>query len=400
MKTLLAHWKEELTEELTGNILPFWLGMIGPDGRFPGRIDGRGTAHPEAGVGAVMTARMLWAFSAAARTLGRDEYLAAARSVYRFLAEHLLDPQYGGVLWEVAPDGTPRGEKKQSYALGFAIYALSEYARATGDATALRQAAELFDALETHVWDATRGGYAEALTRAWEPLADTRLSDKDALAVLSMNTHLHLLEPCTNLLRVWPEKRVAEAVGRLIRIHTQRLFDPATGHLGLFFDGAWRQAGRTVSYGHDIEASWLVDEAAAVAGLPAAAVGPVVEALARAAAEGLQADGSLIAEYDPATGTADRDRVWWVQAEAAVGFFNLYERTGERRWLERSYGAWSYIRERLIDRERGEWFWSVRDDGSVNRDDDKAGFWKCPYHNGRMCLELIVRIGRLQHETQ
>ena len=331
------------------------------------------------------------------RATRRPEYLDAAGKVRNLLVSRLIDPLYGGVYWEIASDGRPVCCKKQSYAIGFAVYGLSEYARATGDPAALDEAAALFASLEEHVWDAARDGYAEALTQDWRPLEDMRLSEKDANTYFSMNTHLHLLEPCANLLRVWQEDRVARAVRRLLRIHTDRLFDPQTGHLNLFFDAEWRPQGRTVSFGHDVEASWLIDEAAAVLGDPqaAAGVGPVVEALAKAAGEGVQSDGSLIYEYDPLTGRTNADRHWWVQAEAVVGFFNMYERTGDKAFLRRSRDAWQYIRTHLLDTENGEWFWSVRADGPANRDDDKAGFWKCPYHNGRMCLELMRRIGRL-----
>ena len=309
----------------------------------------------------------------------------------------MIDPVHGGVYWEVAPDGSPVCGKKQSYAIGFAVYGLSEYVRATGDPEALDEAAALFGSLEEHVWDAMQGGYVEALTRNWQPLEDMRLSEKDANTYFSMNTHLHLLEPYANLLRVWREDRVATAVRKLIHIHTDRLFDPQTGHLNLFFDARWQPRGRKVSYGHDIEASWLIDEAALVLGEPQVTtdVGPVVEALAAAAVEGLRPDGSLIYEYDPQTERIDADRHWWVQAEAVVGFFNMYERTGDEAFLRRSHDAWQYIRTHLLDGGNGEWFWSVRADGSVNRDDDKAGFWKCPYHNSRMCMELIRRIERL-----
>lgn len=401
MKKLLTHWKAALAEELTGNILPFWLALLGDGTHFPGRIDGRGQRHPEAGRSAILVARMLWAFSAANRLTGRSEYLEAACKVRRFLCAHLIDRVHGGVFWEVSPRGLPVSSKKQSYALGFALYALCELFRATGDRSALDEARALFEALETHARDSAGEGYVEALTRDWQPLADRRLSEKDANAYFSMNTHLHLLEAYTNLLRVWSAEEVHKAVERLVLIHTDRIFNPSTGHLGLFFDADWRPEGRRVSYGHDIEASWLLDEALHALGDPQLAQtgGRVVGILARSACEGLLPDGSLAYEFDPATGRTDPERHWWVQAEGVVGFFNLYERTGDPVFLGRSYALWKYIREHLRDAEHGEWFWSIRADGSPNRDDDKAGFWKCPYHNGRMCIELLARIEGLLVQT-
>lgn len=276
---------------------------------------------------------MLWTFSAAYRMTGRPEYLHAAGKLRKFLALWLIDPVHGGVYWEIAPDGSPVCGKKQSYAIGFAVYGLSEYVRATGDPEALDEAAALFGSLEEHVWDAMQGGYVEALTRNWKPLEDMRLSEKDANTYFSMNTHLHLLEPYANLLRVWREDRVATAVRKLIHIHTDRLFDPQTGHLNLFFDARWQPQGRKVSYGHDIEASWLIDEAALVLGEPQVTtdVGPVVEALAAAAVEGLRPDGSLIYEYDPQTERIDADRHWWYRPKLSSVF--QYVRTNRRRGI-------------------------------------------------------------------
>lgn len=398
MKNELAAWRTELEAELTENILPFWLSLCPAGGSMTGRIDGEGHAHPDAGVSAVLLARMLWFFSAAGRSLGDSRALDAAHRVRHFLSEHLIDRRCGGVFWELSPNGLPLNCKKQSYAVGFAIYGLCEYALATGDQSAADEAEALFEVLEKYAYDPQHDGYVEALTRDWQPLEDMRLSDKDSNTTFSMNTHLHLLEACTALWKVRPTERVAAALERLLRLHTDRIFDPATGHLNLFFDRDWRPEGCTVSYGHDIEASWLLDEAAAAAGTPDPKVAAVTEALAAAAAEGLQADGSMIYEYDPATGRTDADRHWWVQAESAVGLFNRYEHTGDEGSLRASREVWRYISRRLVDRRQGEWLWSIRADGSENRADDKAGFWKCPYHNGRMCLELMARIDRIAND--
>lgn len=392
MKKELAVWRSELKTELTENILPFWLSLC-PEGEpLTGRVDGEGRVHAGAGLGAVLLARMLWFFSAAYRCLGDARALDAAHRVRRFLSDNLVDCRYGGVFWELSADGVPLSYKKQSYAAGFAIYGLCEYALATGDSVAADEAEALFEALEEHAYDSEHGGYVEAFARDWQPLDDMRLSDKDSNTTFSMNTHLHLLEACTALSKVRPSRRVADALQRLLRIHTDRIFDPSTGHLNLFFDRDWHVEGSTVSYGHDIEASWLIDEAAAAAGVSAPEVDAVVNALAAAAAEGLQTDGSMIYEYDPATGRTDADRHWWVQAESVVGLFNIYRRTGDERFLTGSRDAWRYISRRLVDRLHGEWLWSIRADGSENRTDDKAGFWKCPYHNGRMCMEMMARI--------
>ena len=228
-----------------------------------------------------------------------------------------------------------------------------------------------------------------------------RLSDKDANESKTMNTHLHVLEAYTGLYRVWKDGGLAAQLKNLIGIFLDRILG-ADAHLRLFFDDDWNCGYKIYSYGHDIEASWLLHEAALVLG-DEATIGKVekeVPRIAAAAGEGFTAKGGMIYEKDNATGHIDGDRHWWVQAETVVGYFNLWQLTGEPSGLENSIECWEFIRNNLIDRENGEWFWSIRQDGSVNRTDDKAGFWKCPYHNGRMCMEIIERTASMALETK
>ena len=222
-----------------------------------------------------------------------------------------------------------------------------------------------------------------------------RLSELDANYPKSQNTHLHIIEPYANLYRVWKDERLEKALRNIIGIFTDKILNPETNHLDLFFEKDWtRGAGHLESYGHDIECSWLMHEAALVLGdyEVLKKVEEIVPLVAKASEKGLNPDGSMIHEANLDTGHADNDLHWWVQAEAVVGFYNIYQHFGDESALEKSFHCWQYIKENLIDFEAGEWYWSRRPDGSINKDDDKAGFWKCPYHNGRMCLEIIERI--------
>ena len=380
----------EAKEELERGILPYWMErMTDPRGGFYGRIDGHGTLHPDAPKGAILNARILWTFAAAYRLLRKPEYLAAATRAKRYLVDHFYDPGHGGVYWSLNADGSPLDTKKQIYALGFAIYGLSEYARATADPEALDYAVRLFRTIEQHSFDRERNGYVEAFTRDWQPIADMRLSDKDANTSKTMNTHLHILEPYTNLFRVWPDAQLEAQLRNLVALFTTRILDPATHHLGLFFDDGWHVQGDAISYGHDIEASWLLHEAALVLDDPELLrqVGPTVVRIAQAADEGLNPDGSMVYERFPGRGHTDRELHWWVQAESVVGHANLYQHFADEAALDVAARCWQFIRSKLIDREHGEWHWSILPDGTVNRRDDKAGFWKCPYHNGRMCMD-------------
>ena len=389
--------KQEVQDVLQTNILPFWLDkMIDRENRgFYGRIDGHGVLHPDAEKGAILNARILWTFSAAYRVLKRPGYLAAATRAKDYILEHFYDKEFGGIYWSLDYLGRPKDTKKQFYAIGFAIYGLSEYARATADREALDYAIRLFECIEQHSLDRKDNGYIEACTREWGKIEDMRLSDFDANYPKSQNTHLHIIEPYTNLFRIWKDERLEKALRNLINIFTDKILNPETHHLDLFFDNDWtRGAGHLESYGHDIECSWLMHEAALVLGDEEVLrkVEPIVKLVAKASEKGLNADGSMVHEANVDTGHVDDDLHWWVQAEAVVGFFNIYQYFGDEQALEKATHCWQYIKQNLIDNENGEWYWSRHADGTLNLEDDKAGFWKCPYHNGRMCLELIERI--------
>lgn len=388
--------KTEMQDVLQKNILRFWLDkMVDQEhGGFYGRIDGHEHLHADAEKGAILNARILWAFSAAYRVLGDKTYLEAASRAKHYIIDYFIDPEYGGVYWSLDCNGKPLDTKKQFYAIGFAIYGMSEYARATGDAEALKVAIDLYRCIEEHALDHEYNGYIEAMTRDWQPIADMRLSELDANYPKSQNTHLHIIEPYTNLYRVWKSDELKASLHNLIDIFTDRILNSETHHLDLFFDMDWKRgAGALESYGHDIECSWLIHEAALVLGDAEVLkkVEPIVEMVAKASEKGLNADGSMVHEANLDTGYVDSDLHWWVQAEAVVGFFNIYQYFGDESALQKAQHCWTYIKENLIDNENGEWHWSRRKDGTLNLDDDKAGFWKCPYHNSRMCLEIIER---------
>ncbi len=416
--------RKEMQDVLENNILHFWQTKMvdRENGGFYGRIDGQEVLHPEAEKGAILNARILWTFSAAYRVSGKDEYLNTATYAKEYFIEHFIDKEYGGVYWSVDHKGQPLNTRKQFYAIGFALYGLSEYVRATGDREALDYAIQLFECIENHAFDSEFNGYIEAQTRDWQPIADMRLSELDANFPKSQNTHLHIIEPYANLYRCLQElkakescdyvpvlgsvlpvgisvpqetvNRVEAALRNIIGIFTDKILNPETHHLDLFFEMDWtRGAGRLESYGHDIECSWLMHEAALVLGDPYVLdrVEPIVREVAKASEKGLRPDGSMIHEANLDTGHVDDDLHWWVQAENVVGWFNIWQHFGDEEAYERAVRCWQYIKDQLIDWENGEWHWSRHPDGTLNLVDDKAGFWKCPYHNGRMCLEIIER---------
>ena len=389
----------QVRKELTDNILPYWMArMCRPDGGFYGRIDGKDETDEISPVGNVMTARILWTFASAYRLFGKQEYLDMAARAKNVIINSFYDTGYGGTYWSVNPDGSPHDTRKQIYAVAFTIYGLAEFNRATGDGQALEYAIKLFNAVEEHSFDSGKGGYYEAFTRSWEEIEDMRLSEKDANERKTMNTHLHILEAYTCLYRVWGNSRLKERLHGLIKAFEEHIIGP-DGHLRLFFDNDWKCGYEIISYGHDIEASWLLHEAAMVLGDAEvlSRVEAMVPRIAAAAGEGFSPEDGMIYERHGGNGHADTERHWWVQAETVVGYLNLWDCLGMQEGLENALMCWDFIKAHLIDREKGEWFWSLRADGTVNREDDKAGLWKSPYHNGRMCMEIIERVSKMQH---
>lgn len=392
----LEEYATRIEADLEQNILPFWIrhAVDRERGGFVGALSD--DLEVEAGVsrGALLTARILWTYSAAYRYRADRASLEMARHAYTDLISCFEDPLHGGTFWSIDAGGTPLETRKQVYGQAFAIYALTEHHRATGEREPLDQAIAIFHLLESHARDRRHGGYFEAYARDWSPIADMRLSRVDLNEPKSQNTHLHVMEAYTNLMRAWPDASVREAQTALLEVMLARIVDPVTSHLGLFFSETWELRSDRVSYGHDIEASWLLWEAAEVLGEAALLerLRPIVLRIARVTlAEGLDVDGAVFNEGGPA-GVTDTNKEWWPQAEAVVGFLNAHQLSGDERHLRAALHAWDFIEARLIDRRNGEWIRGVTRDGAILPGHPKVSFWKCPYHNGRACIEAATRL--------
>ena len=394
-KNKLEILKSEVKDELVNNILPFWMTKMidSRNGGFYGRIDGSGKVYNKADKGCVLNARILWTFSAAFRILKDPNYLKTAERSKDYLLNHFFDKKNGGVFWLLDHNGNIKDGKKQIYAQAFAIYGLSEYYRVTNDGGCLDRAIDLFRLIEKYSYDNKLGGYFEAFSMEWGGLDDLRLSEKDANEKKTMNTHLHVLEAYTNLYRIWKDDFLKRQLLNLINVFTDKIINNQTFNLNMFFDEEWNDKTDLVSYGHNIESSWLIYEAATVLGDETLKrkVENVCIGIAEASKDGIMSDGSMIYEKFFGSGQIDSDRHWWVQAETVVGFLNSYLLSGKEEYLNLSLAAWRFIFDYLIDRQNGEWYWSVDKNLLPNLKDDKAGFWKCPYHDSRMCLEIIER---------
>ncbi len=390
--------RQRVEAELLSNILPFWLKYAVDDefGGFRGQIANDLTIDPHAAKGVILNARILWTFSKAYSVYRNPVYLGAARRAYEYLVRFFWDEQFGGVYWMVDYQGRPLDTKKRIYSQAFSVYALAEYYHAAGDAEILARALRLVEVIESAGHDNEQRGYFETYERDWSLAADQRLSDADLDEKKSMNTHLHLLEAYATLLREHEDATVRLRLRELIEIFLDHIIDPANHHFILFFDEQWRRRSNVISFGHDIEGSWLLYEAAQILGDPALLDRVRAVALKMAQAvyeEALDTDGGLQYEADP-TGIIDTDKHWWPQAEAVVGFLNAYELSGKQHFQNAAERSWAFIENHIIDHEHGEWFWRVSKDGVPNNEQDKVGPWKCPYHNSRTCFEVMERMDR------
>lgn len=377
------------------NILNFWIekAVDKQYGGFVGSIDQDGKVNSTANKGAILNARILWSFSAAYNYTSEQKYRDAADRAFDYLKNNFIDTINGGVFWELDYKGVPVNTRKQAYAQGFAIYGLSEYYKASGNKQSLELAKDIFEIIENRFFDNEHNGYIEALGEGWEQLSDMRLSPKDANEPKSMNTHLHILEPYTNLYRYWKSEKLAASIKNLIDIFLNHIINNKTANFQLFFDYDWTVKSDIVSYGHDIEGSWLLFEAAQVLNnstLMKKTAEMALRMVDTTIENGMAPDGSV---YNEKNGEhLDTDRHWWPQAEALVGLVNAWQLSNNINYLSHAEKIWHYIDNNIIDKKNREWFWKVNNEGKTDANDEKVGFWKCPYHNSRAMIEVAQRL--------
>lgn len=393
MPISLPNFKAEVRSEYQ-NILNYWM-KYSFDPKlegFYGAVDGKNKPRLLEDKGIVLNGRILWTFSQAYIEDKNPAYLKIAKRAFDYIKKYFWDKKNGGVYWTVKANGQPSETRKLMYGHSFAVYGLSEYYRATGLKSALKLAQDVFNVIVKYGYDKKSGGYFEAFGGNWAEIDDYILAKGDMKK--SMNTHLHLMECFANMYSVDKSEKVRFHLQHCIEIVMDKIIGKDNTRQTLFFTENWEPRSKAFSYGHDIEASWLIQESAEILGneeLTQRVKEKCIE-LARSAADGLQADNGMIYEFDPETGHSRSSRDWWVMAEAMVGFYIAYQNTSKVHFLEKAENSWEFIKKYLIDHENGEWFTGVTADHKVTAT-DKINMWKCPYHNARACLEMWKRLG-------
>lgn len=376
--------------ELEKHLIPFWNEMKDERGGFYGQMTQQLELFCNAPKGVVLISRILWFYSEAYRLSGDSSLKQYADHACRFLSDNCIDRSYGGVYWKMNADGTPLDTMKYTYNQAFAIYALSAYSRAFDDSDALRLAMNLFDVVEECARDEVF--YGDSYSEAWNPVQNEALSVGGVIADRTMNTALHLIEAYTELLRVSGDSHVETSLRYLLKIMVNNIYDASAGKLKTFFDYNMNEIRNIHSYGHDIEASWLLDRACEVLNDAAAtaSIGEITMRMADNIYELAYRSCSLLNERD--CGRIDTRRIWWVQAEAVVGFLNAYTKSADERYLTAAKDILNFIMTYHLDKRCGEWFPELDDRFAPVGSFDMASIWKGPYHNGRMLIEVIRRI--------
>lgn len=386
--------EKEMKEELQNRIVKYWTNLIDKEyGGFYGYVDYNLNLDKKAPKGGILNSRILWFASATYLTTKDDKVLELAHQAYNFLKSSLLDKEYKGIYWLVSYDGKPLDTRKHSYCQAFAIYGLSEYYKATGDKEALDIAIELYHLIEDKCKD--EYGYTEEFTREWNVKENEMLSENGVMTEKTMNTHLHILEAYTVLYEVWKDESLKKQIEYILELTRNHIYDENKHYLKVFFDKKWNSLINMQSYGHDIEATWLIDRAVEVLGDKELIekTYEYTQKIAENIYDMVYSDKGIVNET--VNGETDTHRVWWVQAETVVGFYNAYEKTGDVKYKEAAEKVWEYIKNYLVDKRDGsEWYWRLDENGNPDTEKPVVEPWKCPYHNSRMCIEIIERVGK------
>jgi len=379
-------------------------------GGFYGAVDLKGNPISGAAKTSVLNARILWTYAEAAKNFNNKKYADVAEKAFHVVTNDFADKEFGGYYMSIDAGNRPLDTIKHTYAQAFVLYALSKYYELNQSQSLSQKLKEYFDFLEDKTKDREYPGYIEAFTREWKPFSENRMADNNEPR--SMNTHLHILEAYAAYYKVSKNEMAGKRLKELLELFIQKIIRP-TGHLGIFFDKNFNETESSkavCSFGHDIEASWLLWEAAEILGdkeIVSKMKTLSIKMLDAVDRVGVDKDGGLFLESTRFGSHLRTNKHWWPQAETLIGFMNGFELTGDVKYWNKMKLTWSFIDEHLIDHKNGEWYTKLNrlgvpyltepenDPSPYYRNDWKIDPWKAPYHNGRAMMELIKRIERI-----
>lgn len=384
---------EEVKAHLLNDIIPFWKNLRDDEfGGYYGYMDYDLKVDKKAVKGCILNSRITWFFANAYTLLKDESLLEEAKHGFAFMKEHCMDKENGGIFWSMKYDGTPEDTTKHTYNQAFSIYALSSYYEATHDEEALAMAKELFHIIETKCTDEI--GYKEAFDKEFHEVENDKLSENGVIAEKTMNTLLHVFEAYTELYRVAKLPEVKERLEWIMDTFAGKVYNPKLHRQEVFFDRNMNTILDLHSYGHDIETAWLMDRGVEVLGEKKyeEKMTPITKDLT-AEIYKVAFDGHSLAN-ECEKGVVNVHRIWWVQAEAVIGFLNGWQKDPEKtEYLDAAKSEWQFIKDHVMDKRQGsEWFWEVDQSGKPYEGRPIVEPWKCPYHNGRMCFEVIRRL--------
>ncbi|MCL2286629.1 MAG: AGE family epimerase/isomerase [Firmicutes bacterium] len=383
--------------DLEGNLMKWWAEntVDEKNGGFYGAVKYDNSPDETADRFIVLNARLIWTYSACYETTGNEKYKELAERAYRYVTTYFYDEKYGGFYTWVNYKGEPVATHKFTYGNAFAVYGLSEYARVFNCGEAKKLAQETVKLLDDNMWDAQYGGYHETASRQWHYTPNVTMLISDTRVQKTMNTHLHMVEAYTNLLRIDDSKKLRSRVRELLYLIMNKILNRDNWHFYLFQARDWTPITPDLTLGHDIEGSWLLYETAEILGEPEALedTRKVAVNMARAAYDdGIAPNGGMHTEYHPRERRYSANFSWWEQNEAVVGFLNAYQLTKEEKFLDAALAALECIDKYFIDRSLGGWYAWVNDDGTPQNHRNKSDGYTCPYHNARMSIEIIKRL--------
>ena len=373
--------KQEFYNHLTGDLIPFWNNLYDSEyGGFYGSADSDNNINKTSPKSAVLQTRILWFYSSCYKALKDKNLFEYASRQFDFIIKYMIDENDGGIFWDVEYDGKVKDRQKHTYALAFALYSISAYYSVSKNKSAFDAAQRLFNLIERDYKD--EYGYTEVFSLDKSVKGSAR----------TMNTLLHIIEAYTEYHAAVNTAESRKALEYSLDLVRTKAYNDDLCRIECNFDEFMNPVGDVLSYGHDIEASWIVYRACEILGNDEilSDLSPKLDKLTQnVISKGFVDNGRNGIYYECKNNIDNTYRSWWVMSEAIVALVHRYNLYKDKQSIYLAENVWDYVKKYFIS-PHGEWHTQVDEKGeAIKSRSGLCGAWKCPYHNGRMCLELM-----------